>query len=78
MPKDLGRVLKRFRTVIVPEMNLGQLVRMIRDQHLIDAIPVNKMKGQPFTAAELTEKIRSIIVERHGESGPQAAREQHK
>ncbi len=66
MPKDLGRVLKRFRTVIVPEMNLGQLVRMIRDQFVIDAIPVNKIKGQPFTAAELTASIRSIMLGRHG------------
>jgi 2-oxoglutarate/2-oxoacid ferredoxin oxidoreductase subunit alpha len=64
MPRDLGRVLKRFRTVIVPEMNMGQLVRMIRDQLLVDAIPVNKIKGQPFTAAELTEQIRTIVVER--------------
>lgn len=66
MPKDLERVLKRFRTVIVPEMNMGQLVRMIRDNYVIDAIPINKIKGQPFTAAELTESIRDIVLERQG------------
>jgi len=75
MPKDLGRVLKRFRTVIVPEMNMGQLVRMIRDHLVIDAIPINKIKGQPFLAAELTTAIRSIIVERHG---AEQGKEQHK
>jgi 2-oxoglutarate ferredoxin oxidoreductase subunit alpha len=74
MPKDLGRVLRRFRTVIVPEMNMGQLVRLIRDQYVIDAIPINKIKGQPFLAAELTNAIRDIIVERHGD----IAKEQQK
>ncbi|MFN2375691.1 MAG: 2-oxoglutarate ferredoxin oxidoreductase subunit alpha, partial [Candidatus Binatia bacterium] len=66
LPKDLGRVLKRFRTVIVPEMNMGQLVRIVRDQILVDAIPINKIKGQPFTAAELTASIRDIVTERLG------------
>lgn len=66
LPKDLGRVLKRFRTVIVPEMNMGQLVRLVRDQILVDAIPINKIKGQPFTAAELTVSIRDIVLERQG------------
>lgn len=70
MPKDLGRVLKRFRTVIVPEMNMGQLVRMIRDHYVIDAIPINKIMGQPFTAAELTISIRRIMEEAQaGEQG---------
>jgi 2-oxoglutarate ferredoxin oxidoreductase subunit alpha len=67
LPKDLGRVLKRFRTVIVPEMNLGQLVRLLRDQLLVDAIPINKIKGQPFTAAELTTSIRTLLEERRTE-----------
>jgi 2-oxoglutarate ferredoxin oxidoreductase subunit alpha len=67
LPKDLGRVLKRFRTVIVPEMNMGQLVRLLRDQLVIDAIPINKIKGQPFLAAELTAAIRSLLNERHGD-----------
>jgi len=75
MPRDLGRVLRRFRTVIVPEMNMGQLVRMIRDHLLIDAIPINKIKGQPFTAAELTDQIRDILTGRHG---AEPAKEQHK
>jgi len=75
MPRDLGRVLKRFRTVIVPEMNMGQLVRILRDHLLVDAIPVNKIKGQPFTAAELTETIRNILAQSH-EAEP--AKEQHK
>jgi 2-oxoglutarate ferredoxin oxidoreductase subunit alpha len=75
LPKDLGRVLRRFRTVIVPEMNMGQLIRLIRDQLLIDAIPIHKIKGQPFLAAELTTAIRDLIVERHG---AEPAKEQQK
>lgn len=61
LPRDLGKVLARYKQVIVPELNLGQLVRVLRDQYLIDAIPVNKIQGSPFKAAELTERIRSVM-----------------
>ena len=68
LPKDLGKVLRRFRTVIVPELNLGQLVRLLRDQLLVDAIPINKIQGLPFTAAELAGKVRAVIEGRHRRS----------
>jgi len=60
-PKNLGDLLKRYRKVIVPEMNNGQLVRIIRDQFLVDAVPLNKIKGVPFTKGELVEAIRQYL-----------------
>jgi len=57
MPKNLGELLKSYDNVIVPEMNTGQLKTLIRDQFLIDAKPVNKVSGQPFTIAEIDTAI---------------------
>jgi len=56
-PADLGDVLRRYERVIVPENNLGQLVRMIRSEYLIDAIGYNKVAGLPFKAADLEELL---------------------
>jgi 2-oxoglutarate ferredoxin oxidoreductase subunit alpha len=56
-PKDLGDVLKRYPKVIVPEMNLGQLSKLVRAEYLVDAQTVSKVKGQPFTAAEIYDVI---------------------
>ena len=56
-PKNLGTLLKKFKTVIVPEINNGQLVKIIREKYLIDAIPYNKIKGQPLNTQELKEEI---------------------
>ena len=61
MPANLGEVLSGFSTVLVPEMNLGQLVRILRDEYLVDARPVNKVTGQPFTPAELQQVILSEL-----------------
>lgn len=60
-PKNLGELMKQFEYVLIPEMNNGQLVKLIRDQFMIDAIAFNKIKGIPFTTGELTEKIKSIL-----------------
>lgn len=56
-PKNLGALLKRFKKVIVPEINNGQLVKIIREKYLIDAIPYNKIKGQPLNIQELKDEI---------------------
>jgi 2-oxoglutarate ferredoxin oxidoreductase subunit alpha len=58
-PKNLNSILKSFKKVIVPEINNGQLVKIIRSEFLIDAIPYNKIKGTPITQAELTDFIQS-------------------
>ena len=63
LPTDLGEILKRFRTVLVPEMNLGQLVRILRSEYLVDAIGFNKVQGLPFKVSELTTRIDKILEE---------------
>ena len=61
MPKNTGEVLARFDKIVIPEMNMGQLSKLIRADFLIDVISVNKMKGLPFRAAELEEELEKHI-----------------
>ena len=61
MPKNMGDLLKSYDTVIVPEMNTGQLKTILRDQYLVDARPVNKVSGQPFTIAEMEAAIDGAL-----------------
>ncbi len=61
LPANLGELLKSFDKVIVPEMNTGQLKTVLRDQYLIDAKPVNKVSGQPFTIAEIEAAIEEAM-----------------
>jgi 2-oxoglutarate ferredoxin oxidoreductase subunit alpha len=56
-PKNLGEVLYNFEHVIIPEMNTGQLIKMIRDKYLIPAEGLNKIQGMPFAAEEIYNKI---------------------
>ena len=63
LPADLGDVLRRYRKVLVPEMNLGQLTRVVRAEYLVDAECITKVQGQPFTGAELASRILSTLVE---------------
>ncbi|HSL57163.1 MAG TPA: 2-oxoacid:acceptor oxidoreductase subunit alpha [Acidimicrobiales bacterium] len=60
-PPNLGEVLRRYPRVIVPEMNLGQLSRLVRAEFLVDARSVNKVEGTPFTAAELHDAILGVL-----------------
>jgi 2-oxoglutarate ferredoxin oxidoreductase subunit alpha len=57
LPRDLGDVLRRYRTVLVPELNTGQLCRVVRAEYLVDATPVSKVQGLPFTAREIEAAI---------------------
>jgi 2-oxoglutarate ferredoxin oxidoreductase subunit alpha len=61
-PKNLGDILKNFKTVVVPELNNGQLVKIIRDKYFVDAIPYNKIQGQPFMSDEVVRKIKEILA----------------
>ncbi|MGH6632183.1 MAG: 2-oxoacid:acceptor oxidoreductase subunit alpha [Sphingopyxis sp.] len=61
LPANLGELLKSFDKVIVPEMNTGQLKTVLRDQYLVDAKPVNKVSGQPFTIAEIEAAIEEAL-----------------
>src|SRR5580693_7977561 len=61
LPKNLGEVLKRFKHVLVPEMNMGQLVMILRAKYLIDAQGYNKIQGKPFKQSEIEQKIDEIL-----------------
>ena len=56
-PKNLGDVLLKYKKVIVPELNLGQLNSILRAKFLIDSIGLNKVQGKPFTVSEIYNKI---------------------
>jgi 2-oxoglutarate ferredoxin oxidoreductase subunit alpha len=60
-PRNLGEVLARYPKVIVPEMNLGQLSRLLRAEYLVDAQSITKIMGQPFTAGELHAHILGAL-----------------
>ena len=60
-PKNLEEILGRFKKVIVPELNLGQLHMLLRARFLVDAISYPKIKGRPFQVGELTAKFREVL-----------------
>ncbi len=57
LPPNLGALLDGFERFVVPEMNLGQLSKVLRAEYLVDARPVSKVKGLPFTASEIEQAI---------------------
>jgi 2-oxoglutarate ferredoxin oxidoreductase subunit alpha len=62
-PANTGDVLRRYRRVLVPEMNLGQLALLLRARYLVDAVGYNRVRGVPFTSAELADTIRKLAEE---------------
>lgn len=60
-PKNLGSLLKGFDKVLMPELNNGQLIRIIRDQFLVDARGLNKIKGLPFTKKEIVDGVMEML-----------------
>jgi 2-oxoglutarate ferredoxin oxidoreductase subunit alpha len=61
MPKNLGDLLRGYKRLIVPEMNMGQLKTLLRDQYLVDARPLSKVAGQPFRIAEIESAIEEAL-----------------
>jgi 2-oxoglutarate ferredoxin oxidoreductase subunit alpha len=61
LPADLGGILQRYKRVLVPEMNLGQLVRLLRAEYLVDAIGFNKIQGRPFKVAEIAGRCLRLL-----------------
>ena len=61
MPENLGPLLKGFKQILVPEMNMGQLKTLLRDQYLVDAKPLSKVAGQPFRIAEIEAAIEEAM-----------------
>ncbi len=62
-PRNLGEILKRFKKILVPELNNGQLRTILRDKFLVPAQGYNKIKGKPFLVGELYEKINEVLAE---------------
>jgi len=61
LPANLGDVLKRYNRVLVPELNMGQLLWLLRAKYLVDAVGLNKIQGRPFKQAEVEQKIEEIL-----------------
>ena len=62
-PDNTLEVISKFKQVIIPELNTGQLLKLVREAFLVDARGINKVSGETFTAQELTDKIEEIINE---------------
>jgi 2-oxoglutarate ferredoxin oxidoreductase subunit alpha len=61
MPKNTAEVLKRYKKVLVPELNAGQLLLLLRGYFLADAVGLNKVQGRPFLVSEIEEKIEQML-----------------
>jgi len=60
-PRNTGEVLRRYERVLVPEMNLGQLLKLVRAEFLVDAVGYNRVRGVPLKAAEIEEAIEAML-----------------
>jgi 2-oxoglutarate ferredoxin oxidoreductase subunit alpha len=60
-PRNTGEVLARYDKVLIPEMNLGQLLKLVRAEFLVDAAGYNRVRGVPFTSSELAEAIEAML-----------------
>ncbi|NLE59638.1 MAG: 2-oxoglutarate ferredoxin oxidoreductase subunit alpha, partial [Planctomycetes bacterium] len=63
MPRNLGDVLRGFRRVLVPELNLGHLARLLRAEYLVNARRLNRVTGRPFTLTEIFEAVEQALKE---------------
>ncbi|MGH3055505.1 MAG: 2-oxoacid:acceptor oxidoreductase subunit alpha, partial [Gaiellaceae bacterium] len=60
-PRNTGDVLRRYEKVLIPEMNLGQLLQLVRSQFLVDAIGYNRVRGFPLRSAEVAEAVEALL-----------------
>jgi 2-oxoglutarate ferredoxin oxidoreductase subunit alpha len=61
LQKNVGEILTNFEKILVPEINLGQLIKVLRDKYLVPAIGFNKVQGLPFKSSEIEKKIDDIL-----------------
>ncbi|MGH9706374.1 MAG: 2-oxoacid:acceptor oxidoreductase subunit alpha [Candidatus Acidiferrales bacterium] len=61
LPKNLGEILKRYKKILVPEMNMGQLLWVLRAKYLVNAQGYNKIQGKPFKQLEIERKIEELL-----------------
>jgi 2-oxoglutarate ferredoxin oxidoreductase subunit alpha len=73
LPAGLGEKLKSFKQVLIPEMNLGQLRLLLRSKYLVDAKGLNKVRGQPFTIAEIVSGAKAILEGNSSEESEEIA-----
>ena len=66
MPKNTGDVLERYRRILVPELNSGQLAQVLRSQFDVDVVSLTKTQGRPFLTREIEAKIESLFSEKKG------------
>jgi 2-oxoglutarate/2-oxoacid ferredoxin oxidoreductase subunit alpha len=64
LPPDLGQILRQYRRVLVPEINSGQLVRVLRAEYLVDAVGYNRVGGMPLASQDILEAINQILEEK--------------
>ena len=62
LPRNLGEVLKRYKKILVPEMNMGQLVMVLRAKYLVDAQGYDKIQGKPFRTSEIEDKMEEVLA----------------
>jgi 2-oxoglutarate ferredoxin oxidoreductase subunit alpha len=60
-PRNLGEILKKYDRVLIPELNKGQLLLLIRGKYLVDAVGLNKVQGKPFVVTEIVAKIKELL-----------------
>ncbi|KON82376.2 2-oxoacid:acceptor oxidoreductase subunit alpha [Azoarcus sp. PA01] len=60
LPPDLGELLGRYKTVLVPELNMGQLSKLLRERYLREVVPLNKVQGKPFKVSEIHDRILEL------------------
>ncbi len=62
MPRNLGDVLKRYKKVLVPEMNTGQLAFLLRGRYLRDVVSFTKVQGKPFKVSEIKARADEVLA----------------
>ncbi len=61
LPLNVGEILTKYKTILVPEINLGQLIKILREKFLVPAVGLNKVQGLPFRSIEIEQKIDEIL-----------------
>ena len=61
LPDDLGEILIKYKNVLIPEINFGQLIKVIRSEYLVDAKGLNQVYGKPISAADIQDEVKKLI-----------------
>ena len=61
LPQDLGELIVGYKNVLIPEINMGQLLRLIRAEYLVDAKGLNQVRGRPISTSSIIEKVNEML-----------------